>query len=218
MMNEQGNDLVIAFDPGRDKTGYALTDLTGQLIWSGIFETGELESFIGGLTQGRIENVIEKNSELIPLGLLEREDFYHTERNIEFPQSNLQRHEKVSMIDRENLATNPDDMPEHEKKSVIDGKNIFSFVKFIAIGDGTTSKKFAEFIRKKINVDIIIVNEKNTTLEARNLYWKIHKPSLWMKFIPKGLRVPARVLDDLAAWAIALRAVKKYRDIRANKL
>ena len=91
-------------------------------------------------------------------------------------------------------------------------------VKFIAIGDGTHSQEFAELVRENLPCEVITVDERNTTLEARNLYWKIHKPDFWTRLLPEGLRVPNRVLDDLAAWAIALRALKKYRDISPNKL
>ena len=91
-------------------------------------------------------------------------------------------------------------------------------IRFIAIGNGTHSKDFTERVRAAFSCEVLTVDESNTTLEARGLYWKIHAPNFWMRFIPEGLRVPARVLDDLAAWAIALRALKKYRDINQNKL
>ena len=91
-------------------------------------------------------------------------------------------------------------------------------VKFIAIGDGTTSRKFTEHVRSITCHEIITVDERNTTLEARSLYWKIHRPGILMRLLPEGLRVPPRVLDDLAAWAVALRGLKKYRDIFGNKL
>ncbi|MBQ7219696.1 MAG: endonuclease [Synergistaceae bacterium] len=97
--------------------------------------------------------------------------------------------------------------------------NMFSRVRVIFIGDGTHSKAFTERVRSmKPGIDIVSVDERNTTLEARSLYWKLHRPSFWMRLIPEGLRVPARVLDDLAAWSIALRGLKKYRDISRNKL
>ena len=156
-------NLVLAFDPGRDKTGFAFTNLDGRLILSGIFETGAREKFFDDLKIGRIDCVLEKISDLT-------------------------------------------------------SSDLFEQVKFVAIGNGTSSKKFTEYLKTKISCEVIIVDEKNTTLEARSLYWKIHQPSLLMRLLPEGLRVPARVLDDLAAWAIALRAVKKYRDISANKL
>lgn len=69
-----------------------------------------------------------------------------------------------------------------------------------------------------LKLPIVIINEHNTTLEARSLYWKIHTPGLLARLIPEGIRIPKRTLDDLAAWAIASRALKKYRDIRVNKL
>ena len=84
-------------------------------------------------------------------------------------------------------------------------------IKFIAIGDGTHSKDFTARVRAAFPCEVMTVDESNTTLEARGLYWKIHAPNFWMRLIPEGLRVPARVLDDLAAWAIALRGLKKYR-------
>ena len=89
-------------------------------------------------------------------------------------------------------------------------KCIISDVEFIAIGNGTHSKEFYDYVRARIDmIKILIVDEKNTTLEARKLYWKIHKPKFFERFVPESLRVPKRVLDDLAAWAIALRALKK---------
>ena len=97
-------------------------------------------------------------------------------------------------------------------------EDIAGSVNFIAIGNGTHSAEFTERVRESLSAEILTVDERNTTLEARSLYWKIHRPGLLMRLIPEGLRVPARVLDDLAAWAIALRAVKKYRDMSQNKL
>ena len=91
-------------------------------------------------------------------------------------------------------------------------------VEFIAIGDGTTSREFSGKVRAWARCEVLEVDERNTTLEARGLYWKIHRPGIFVRLRPEGLRVPSRVLDDLAAWAVALRGLKKYRDIRGNKL
>ena len=82
------------------------------------------------------------------------------------------------------------------------------FVKFSALGNGTKSKEFYVYLKNKISCEIKLVDEKNTTLEARKLYWKIHKPDLFERLLPEGLRVPKRNLDDLAAFAIALRALQ----------
>lgn len=97
-------------------------------------------------------------------------------------------------------------------------ENLLHSIAFIAIGNGTHSKSFTQQVRAALSCKLLTVDESNTTLEARTLYWKLHSPNFWMRLIPEGLRVPARVLDDLAAWAIALRGLKKYRDINQNRL
>ena len=81
-------------------------------------------------------------------------------------------------------------------------------LKFIALGNGTHHKKFHELLKNYIEPEkIILVDEKNSTIEARALYWKIHKPGFFKKLLPEKLRVPDRVLDDLAACVIVLRAI-----------
>ncbi len=97
-------------------------------------------------------------------------------------------------------------------------EDLLQAIAFIAIGNGTHSKHFTEKVRAVFSCEVLTVDERNTTLEARSLYWKLHAPNFWTRLIPEGLRVPARVLDDLAAWAIALRGLKKYRDINQNRL
>ena len=143
--------LVLGLDPGRDKTGFAFVNFSGELILSGIFPTSEREKFFAGHYQ---DYVIEGNS-------------------------------SISL----------------------------SNVKFIALGNGTNSKEFHEYVKSKVTCEIIIVDEKNTTLDARKLYWKIHKPGFFAKLLPENLRVPKRVLDDLAAWEISLRALNQNIEI-----
>ena len=126
-----------------------------------------------------------------------------------FPSRESDDFFRAVISDRENIA-----------KFIIEGtlQAITSPIKFIAIGNGTHSKNFTDRVKTAFSCEVLTVDEKNTTLEARGLYWKIHAPNFWTRLIPEGLRVPKRLLDDLAAWAIALRALKKYRDINQNKL
>ncbi|MBR2208595.1 MAG: endonuclease [Synergistaceae bacterium] len=144
----------LAFDPGRDKTGFALVDFDGELIFSGIFPSSERKKFFDALLNA-------KN-----LG--------------------------------EFIIENPG--------SFSNFSDLISQIKFIAIGNGTHSKEFQK-AASVLPFEIKIVDERNTTLEARNLYWKLHKPDFFTRLLPKGLRVPPRVLDDLAAFAIALKAI-----------
>lgn len=158
---QEEEGLVLAFDPGRDKTGFAFTAPDGSLLLAGIFPTNEQDRFF------------------------------------------------ACVLSREGLS-----------EWLTEGScgSLTGNIEFIAVGDGTHSKDFTQKVKASLPYPVLTVNEKNTTLEARNLYWKLHSPSFWMRLLPEGMRVPARVLDDLAAWSIAIRAVKKYRDMRPNKL
>lgn len=157
--------MILAFDPGRDKTGFAFVDYDGNLILSGIFESHEREKFFYALLNGDslAGYVTERMNEALP-------------------------------------------------------ENVIAHVKFIAVGNGTHSKEFHEYVSSKTRIEIMTADERNTTLEARKLYWKIHEPGFFMRLMPESMRVPSRVLDDLAAWSIGIRALKKYRDIKQNRL
>ncbi|MGK7894630.1 MAG: resolvase, partial [Xenococcus sp. (in: cyanobacteria)] len=48
-------------------------------------------------------------------------------------------------------------------------------------------------------IPIVMVNENNSTLEARDRYWQIYPPKGFRKFIPQTLRIPPRPIDDIVA-------------------
>ena len=72
----------------------------------------------------------------------------------------------------------------------------------IFIGDGTSSSKF----REAFPVPHRAVSEYGTTLAARGIYWRLHAPSGLCRLVPLSMRTPPRNIDDLAAYAIILRA------------
>jgi hypothetical protein len=80
-------------------------------------------------------------------------------------------------------------------------------IRALFVGNGTG----LDFFRRKFDESGIlynIINERMTTLEGRDLYWKLHPPSGLWKYIPLSLRTPGRPIDDLAAWAILMRGIK----------
>ncbi len=184
--------IVLGLDPGRDKTGFAFVDGEGELMVSGIFPSGESDRFFAAVKS------IFCGAEAV------------TSHN---PHGDAMN----SHTDAMNLHTDA------LSKWIIEGAShalpvIPDSIAFIAIGNGTHSKPFTANVRAALPYEVLTVDETNTTLEARTLYWKLHSPNFWVRLIPEGLRVPARVLDDLAAWAIAVRGLKKYRDINQNRL
>lgn len=72
----------------------------------------------------------------------------------------------------------------------------------VVVGNGTTSSNIIKIVKQ---YKPILVDEKDTSLMAKELYFKDNPPSGWMRLIPKGLRSPNVLIDDYAAYAIALR-------------
>ncbi len=78
----------------------------------------------------------------------------------------------------------------------------------VLLGNGTARKALIEILAS-MEQPFELVDESNTTLEARPLYWRLHPPRGFARFFPQSLRVPARPVDDLAAWALVLRFLSR---------
>ncbi|MFO7948040.1 MAG: pre-16S rRNA-processing nuclease YqgF [Armatimonadota bacterium] len=76
----------------------------------------------------------------------------------------------------------------------------------VVVGGGTTSADVVEHLTSFFGEDdITTVEESHTTLQARALYWADNKPGCLARFVPTGLLIPPRPLDDYAAVVIARR-------------
>ena len=84
----------------------------------------------------------------------------------------------------------------------------------IVMGDGTTSKDWGKKIKDNSgeNLSVVTVNERNSTLEARDRYWMMYPPKGLQRIIPAGLRVPPRPVDDI----VAILLIERYLNVRAN--
>jgi RNase H-fold protein (predicted Holliday junction resolvase) len=74
----------------------------------------------------------------------------------------------------------------------------------VALGNGTGCALFAAAL-KGLPIRCDRTDERGTTLEARTLYRRLHPSRGLGRLCPAGFFVPPRDVDDLAAWAIALR-------------
>ena len=89
--------------------------------------------------------------------------------------------------------------------TVIELLQEYSFTE-ILVGSGTGRKEFVAIFRENFPAKkIIIVNEKNTTILGKTLYWQYNQPKGWRKLIPVSLRIIPEPVDAYAALAIALR-------------
>lgn len=80
----------------------------------------------------------------------------------------------------------------------------------VAVGDGTGSTAVIGSLRRRGLVPQR-VDETGSTLEARALYFADHPPRGVRRLVPAGMRVPPRILDDYAAYAIARRYLAARR-------
>lgn len=68
------------------------------------------------------------------------------------------------------------------------------------LGDGTHSVELARVLQQAFPAIVCaMVDETNSTLEARTLYFKLHPPKGLKRLIPLTMQVPPEPVDDLVA-------------------
>lgn len=78
----------------------------------------------------------------------------------------------------------------------------------VVVGNGTRSKELVSELREAMPaVSLMVVDEKNTTIEARARYWEHFPRRGWRRLLPASLQVPPVDLDDFAALVIAERVL-----------
>ncbi|MBF2077995.1 MAG: pre-16S rRNA-processing nuclease YqgF [Synechococcales cyanobacterium T60_A2020_003] len=80
----------------------------------------------------------------------------------------------------------------------------------LVMGDQTTAQEWKQKIQTGVEEvgDIVLVDERYTSLEARDRYWEMYPPRGLTQIIPKGMRTPPRPIDDI----VAILLVERYLD------
>ncbi len=81
-------------------------------------------------------------------------------------------------------------------------------VKLLVMGNQTTSKQWKQKLAEKLTTDvsIVMVDERYSTLEARDRYWEMYPPQGLKRLIPQGMRLPPRPVDDI----VAILLIERY--------
>jgi RNase H-fold protein (predicted Holliday junction resolvase) len=81
-------------------------------------------------------------------------------------------------------------------------------VKLVVMGDRTTAKTWRNSLTSGLpsTISIEMVDENNSTLEARDRYWKMYPPQGLQRLIPQGMRLPPRPVDDI----VAILLIERY--------
>ena len=78
----------------------------------------------------------------------------------------------------------------------------------LIMGDQTTSKKWKQQLTNHLpeTIKIVMVDERYTSLKARDRYWQMYPPTGFTKLIPQTMRDIPRPIDDI----VAILLLEKY--------
>ncbi|MDB9446091.1 pre-16S rRNA-processing nuclease YqgF [Anabaena sp. CS-542/02] len=81
-------------------------------------------------------------------------------------------------------------------------------VSLMVMGNQTTAKQWKQQLREALveQLSIVLVDERYSTLEARDRYWQMYPPKGLTKLVPQGMRQPPRPIDDI----VALLLIERY--------
>lgn len=78
----------------------------------------------------------------------------------------------------------------------------------IIIGSGTSGQKAVHRVREHMpSMGILVVDEKDTTMQARERYWAHHKRRGWRRLLPSTMQLPPEPVDDFVALILAERVL-----------
>lgn len=76
------------------------------------------------------------------------------------------------------------------------------------IGAGTRSRAtVARLQASSPGLGVLVVDETDTSLQARERYWEFHKRRGWRRLLPASMQVPPEPYDDFAAFILAERVL-----------
>lgn len=81
-------------------------------------------------------------------------------------------------------------------------------VSLLVMGNQTTAKQWKQKLATELPdpLRIILVDERYSTLQARDRYWQMYPPKGLYRLMPKGLRTPTRPIDDI----VAILLIERY--------
>ncbi|AFY74150.1 putative endonuclease involved in recombination [Synechococcus sp. PCC 7502] len=83
-------------------------------------------------------------------------------------------------------------------------------ISLIIMGDQTTAQVWkSEFKNAFPDVNIVTVNERFSSQEAKVRYWQLYPPQGLMALVPLGLRSPPRPVDDIVAMILIERYLSR---------
>ena len=85
-------------------------------------------------------------------------------------------------------------------------------IQILIMGNQTTAKQWQQRLVQETSIPIEFVDERYSTLQARDRYWEMFPPKGLTKLIPLGMREVPRPIDDI----VAIILVERYLKQRLN--
>lgn len=84
-------------------------------------------------------------------------------------------------------------------------------IELLVLGDQTTSKSWKQKLTQSLSpeIEIIRVDERFSSLEAKDRYWEMYPATGLSRLIPQGMRTPPRPVDDIVAIVLIERYLNK---------
>jgi RNase H-fold protein (predicted Holliday junction resolvase) len=80
-------------------------------------------------------------------------------------------------------------------------------ISLAVMGDQTSAKDWQEKLTQLTEpLRVVLIDERYSSLEARDRYWQLHPPKGWQRLLPKGLRQPTVPIDDI----VAILLIERY--------
>jgi RNase H-fold protein (predicted Holliday junction resolvase) len=81
-------------------------------------------------------------------------------------------------------------------------------ISMLVMGNQTTAKRWKQQLHQELAeaLNIVLVDERYSTLEARDRYWQMYPPQGLIKLLPQGMRQPPRPIDDI----VAILLIERY--------
>jgi hypothetical protein len=87
--------------------------------------------------------------------------------------------------------------PQRCQELLLEWSNTHSF-STVLLGDGTGSQPWRQWLSAQ-QFATLLIPEAGTTLAARERYWQLEPARSWRRWLPRGLRIPPRDVDDVVA-------------------
>ncbi|MEM6519143.1 MAG: pre-16S rRNA-processing nuclease YqgF [Cyanobacteria bacterium P01_D01_bin.71] len=104
-------------------------------------------------------------------------------------------------------------------RSVVAAGNVLSTIErlqqqypisLIVMGDQTTADEWKENLTQLSEpLRVVLVDERYSSLEARDRYWQINPPQGLQRLLPQGLRQPDVPIDDIVAMLLIERYLSR---------